>query len=133
MRGPGAECTERAVPCHRRPGFLGHLRERDEARDAGGVDEDLHRPDLAPQALDRGVHARGRRHVGLYRPARAWLFAILLFLAIPVSTAYADSINFFPGGAGPEPLYQTAIALVPTLIGAYVGAAVGWTLRRSRA
>ena len=70
---------------------------------------------------------------GLYRPARAWLFAILLFLAIPVSTAYADSINFFPGGAGPEPLYQTAIALVPTLIGAYVGAAVGWTLRRSRA
>jgi hypothetical protein len=69
---------------------------------------------------------------GLYRPWRAWLFAILLFVAIPISGAYADAINFHPGLTRPAPLYESLVALVPTLIGAYVGAAIGWAMRRAR-
>jgi hypothetical protein len=69
---------------------------------------------------------------GLYRPSRAWLFAVLLFLAIPISGAYADSINFHPGLTKPAPLYESLVALVPTLIGAYAGAAIGWAMRRAR-
>lgn len=70
---------------------------------------------------------------GLYRPGRAWLFAILLFLAIPFSAAYADALGYHPGASKPEPLYQSIIALVPSLAGAYTGVAVRWMVRRSRA
>ena len=70
---------------------------------------------------------------GLYRPGRAWLFAILLFLAVPFSGAYADALGHYPGVGKPEPLYQSVIALLPSLAGAYAGVAVRWMLRRSRA
>jgi hypothetical protein len=69
---------------------------------------------------------------GLYRPWRAWLFAVLLFVAIPISGAYADAINFHPGVVNPAPLYESLVAPALTLIGAYVGAAIGWALRRAR-
>jgi len=69
---------------------------------------------------------------GLYRPRRAWLFAVLLFLAIPLSGAYAEALGYHPGVTKPEPLYQTVIALLPSLAGAYAGVAVRSMLRRSR-
>ena len=70
---------------------------------------------------------------GLYRPGRAWLFAALLFLVIPLSAAYADAVGYHPGVSKPEPLYQSVIALVPSLAGAYGGVAVRWMVRGSRA
>ena len=68
---------------------------------------------------------------GLYRPGRAWLYAILLFLAIPLSGAYADSVGHHPGLVKPEPLYQSVIALIPALMGAYAGVTARWMQRRS--
>lgn len=59
---------------------------------------------------------------GYYRPRRAWLFAGLLWLAIPLSGIYADALNYHPGQVKPAPIYTTLIALVPVLLGAYVGA-----------
>ncbi len=71
--------------------------------------------------------------LGLYRPRRAWLFAVLLFLAIPLSGTYADTLGYHPGVSKPEPLYQSVIALIPSLAGAYAGVAVRSMVRRSRA
>lgn len=59
---------------------------------------------------------------GYYRPRQAWLFAGLLWLAIPVSGIYADAVNYHPVQVKPAPIYTTAVALVPALLGAYVGA-----------
>ena len=33
---------------------------------------------------------------GYYRPRQAWLFAGLLWLAIPISGIYADAVNYHP-------------------------------------
>ena len=65
---------------------------------------------------------------GYYRPRQAWLFAGLLWLAIPISGIYADAVNFHPGQVKPAPLSPTVIALVPVLLGAYAGAAARWLL-----
>jgi hypothetical protein len=65
---------------------------------------------------------------GFYRPRQAWLFAGLLWLAIPISGIYADALNFHPGQLKPAPLYTTLIALIPVLLGAYTGAAARWLL-----
>jgi hypothetical protein len=65
---------------------------------------------------------------GFYRPRQAWLFAALLWLVIPVSGIYADAMNYHPGQVKPEPIFTTVIALIPTLIGAYVGAGASWLL-----
>lgn len=67
---------------------------------------------------------------GLHRPRRAWLFAALLALAVPVSEAWRDAAGYHPLLARPEPLYQTALALVPALAGAGGGAAVRWASGR---
>jgi hypothetical protein len=66
---------------------------------------------------------------GYYRPRQAWLFAGLLWLAIPISGIYADAVNYHPGQLKPAPLYTTLIALIPALLGAYGGAAARWVLR----
>jgi hypothetical protein len=70
---------------------------------------------------------------GLYWPGRAWLYAVILFLAIPVSGAYANALNYHPGVARPAPLYESIVALIPALIGAYAGAGARWVVRGSRA
>ncbi|HXM57145.1 MAG TPA: hypothetical protein VOB72_17225 [Candidatus Dormibacteraeota bacterium] len=63
---------------------------------------------------------------GLHRPSRAWLYAVLLFAAVPVSGAWADAVNYHPGLVKPHPLYESLVALVPALIGVYTAAAVRW-------
>jgi hypothetical protein len=70
---------------------------------------------------------------GAHRPGAAWLAALLLFAAVPVSQAWANAAGYHPGVAAAPPLYETAIALIPALLGAYTGAAVGWGVRQARA
>jgi hypothetical protein len=67
-----------------------------------------------------------------WRPRFAWLFVLVLWLAIPLSSIVADA-NSSPPGAHPHPLYETIIALVPTAIGALMGAGARWTTRQARA
>jgi hypothetical protein len=59
---------------------------------------------------------------GAFRPRRWWLFALVLFVAVPVSGAYADAVNYHPGAVKPAPLYQSIIALVFPAAGALAGA-----------
>jgi hypothetical protein len=66
---------------------------------------------------------------GLHRPGRAWLFAALLFLAVPLSGAWADAVSYHPGPLRPHPLYESAVALIPALLGAYTGAGIRWLSR----
>jgi hypothetical protein len=66
---------------------------------------------------------------GAYRPRRAWLFALLLFAAVPASGLWADAASYHPGLVRPAPLYESVIALIPALAGAYLGAGVRWSLR----
>jgi hypothetical protein len=67
---------------------------------------------------------------GAHRPRMAWLFALVLFAAVPISGAWADAVSYHPGQVKPAPLYESIVALIPALLGAYGGAAVGWTVRR---
>ena len=68
-----------------------------------------------------------------WRPRWAWLFVIVLWLAIPLSSIVADANNYRPGLAAPHPLYETLIALIPTSIGALIGAGARWTMGQARA
>jgi hypothetical protein len=68
---------------------------------------------------------------GLHRPGRAWLYAVLLFAAVPLSGAWADAVSHHPGAAKPAPLYESIVALVPALLGAYAGAGLRWGFRRA--
>jgi hypothetical protein len=67
---------------------------------------------------------------GAHRPGRAWLAAVALFAAVPLSGVWADAASYHPGLVKPAPLYESVIALIPALLGAYAGAAVGWGMRR---
>ena len=67
---------------------------------------------------------------GLDRPRRAWLPALVLFAAVPASQAWANAAGHHPGYE-PGPLYETAIALGPALLGASAGAGLRWTLSRA--
>jgi len=69
---------------------------------------------------------------GVRRPGRAWLYAVILFAAVPLSGAWADAVSYHPGVAKPAPLYESIVALIPAMLGAGAGAAVGWGLRRAR-
>jgi hypothetical protein len=69
---------------------------------------------------------------GCHRPGRAWLFALALFAAVPVSGVWADAVSYHPGLVKPAPLYESVVALIPALLGAYTGALAGWGLRRAR-
>jgi hypothetical protein len=59
---------------------------------------------------------------GWRRPRRAWLAALLLFLAVPLAEVARDALAYHPGAVKPAPVYESAIALVPALLGAYGGA-----------
>jgi hypothetical protein len=63
---------------------------------------------------------------GLHRPGRAWLYALALFAAVPLSGAWADAASSYTGLAKPAPLFESAVALIPAVLGACTGAAVGW-------
>jgi hypothetical protein len=69
---------------------------------------------------------------GISRPGRAWLYALVLFAAVPLSGVWADAVSYHPGLVKPAPLYESVVALIPALLGAYAGAAVGWGMRRAR-
>jgi len=69
---------------------------------------------------------------GLHRPARAWLYALALFSAVPLSEVWASAAHHaYPGVARQAPLYESIIALIPALLGAYAGAAVRWGAGRA--
>jgi hypothetical protein len=67
-----------------------------------------------------------------WRPRWAWLFVLVLWLAIPLSAIYAAQYNFDTTFSRPHPLYETLVALVPTAIGALLGAGARWTLGQAR-
>ena len=70
---------------------------------------------------------------GAHRPGRAWLYALLLFAAVPASGAWANAMSHHPGVAEPAPLYESIVALIPALLGAYAGAGLRWATRARRA
>ena len=66
---------------------------------------------------------------GVHRPARAWLHALVLFAAVPVAEAWHAMAH---GQVSPWQLlsvYQSVLALIPALVGAYGGALVGRAAR----
>ncbi len=69
---------------------------------------------------------------GAYRPRRAWLFAVALFLAVPGAEVARDAFVRHPGAHEPSPVYESAIALIPALLGAYAGAGLRWLARAAR-
>lgn len=70
---------------------------------------------------------------GLHRPTHAWLYALLLFAAVPLSGAWADVVSYHPGVPKPAPFYESIVALIPALLGAYTGVAIRWIASASRA
>jgi len=68
---------------------------------------------------------------GVHRPARAWRYALALFAAVPVSGVWADVVANRASLAGALPVFESVIALIPALLAAYAGAAVGWGVRRA--
>jgi hypothetical protein len=65
--------------------------------------------------------------LGFAHPRRAWAWALMLGLAIPVSYILGFMVNY-PIVDRPHDLYPTLIALVPAFIGAYAGALARWTI-----
>lgn len=60
--------------------------------------------------------------LGLLVPQRAWLWAILTGICLPVGYLVARTLGYLPSSL-PEPgWYASAIALIPAFIGAYGGA-----------
>jgi uncharacterized membrane protein YfcA len=68
-----------------------------------------------------------------WRPRLAWLFVLILWLAIPLSGVIAFANNYHPGLLKPHPLYETLVALIPTALGAMVGAGARWIVGQARA
>ena len=77
--------------------------------------------DVQPVAAGLLIAAFG---YAFYRPRWSWLFALLLFASIPVSSALADG--------GHHPLYETLVALIPAGVGAAAGYGVKTILVASR-
>jgi hypothetical protein len=60
--------------------------------------------------------------VGFLIPHRAWLWAVIVGLCIPLGYLLAQSLGYLPLTL-PEPAwYGSLIALIPAFIGAYIGA-----------
>jgi len=68
-----------------------------------------------------------------WRPRLAWLFVPALWLAIPVSSIVGYANNYHPGLVKAAPLYETLVALIPTALGAAMGAGARWIFRQSGA
>jgi hypothetical protein len=69
---------------------------------------------------------------GWHRPRRAWLLAAVLFLAVPAAETARDALAYHPGAVKPAPLYESVLALVPALVGAYAGAGLRRLARTAR-
>jgi hypothetical protein len=57
-----------------------------------------------------------------WRPRLIWLFIPLLWVAVPASSIVGYAANYHPGIPKPAPLYETLVALIPTALGAAIGA-----------
>jgi len=68
---------------------------------------------------------------GFYRPRWSWLFALVLFAAIPASTIWAYATSY-PVFGGHHPLYEELIAIIPVAIGAAAGAGTRLAVRSPR-
>jgi len=68
---------------------------------------------------------------GAHRPGRAWLAAVALFAAVPLSGVWADAVSYHPGVVKPAPLYESVIALIPALLGAYMRRCCWMGVRRA--
>ncbi|MEP7105733.1 MAG: hypothetical protein ABI838_07795 [Chloroflexota bacterium] len=66
-----------------------------------------------------------------YSPRWSWLYALLLFAAIPASTTWAYATNY-PVYGGHHPIYQELIALIPVVVGAGAGVATRLVWRSSK-
>ena len=62
----------------------------------------------------------------VWRPRSTWYVIPLLWFAIPVSGIVADANNYHPGLFKPHPLYETLVALIPTVAGAVFGLGARW-------
>lgn len=71
--------------------------------------------------------------LGALRPARAWLWALLLGLCMPLSLAVARWRQVDAAWPiGWRNVAESALAVVPALLGAYGGALGRWIFNRSR-
>ena len=66
-----------------------------------------------------------------YSPRWSWLYALLLFAAIPASTTWAYAVNY-PVYGGHHPIYEELIALIPVAVGAGAGAVARLVWRASK-
>jgi hypothetical protein len=68
-----------------------------------------------------------------WQPRLAWIFVLVLWLAVPISGVIADANNFHPGLVKPHPLYETLVALIPAVLGALIGVGARLAVNRARA
>lgn len=65
--------------------------------------------------------------LGLGRPGKAWLWALILAAALPLFYLVSMGLGFSPAD-GPQPgIYALFIVVIPAMIGAYCGALARWT------
>jgi hypothetical protein len=69
---------------------------------------------------------------GLVRPRRAWLWALLVGGGVPVGHVLGPALGRAPAYPVEPGRWITLLALIPALLGAGAGAAVGWVVARLR-
>jgi len=69
---------------------------------------------------------------GLVRPRRAWLWALLVGGGVPVAHLAGPALGMTAEYPVEPGRWITLLALVPALLGAAAGAAVGWIVARLR-
>lgn len=60
--------------------------------------------------------------VGFLLPKRAWLWAIIVGLCLPLGYLFTQSLGILPQTPVEPGWYAAALALIPAFIGAYAGA-----------
>ena len=60
--------------------------------------------------------------LGYLLPARAWVFAIVVALGLPVVYLAGHALGYQPASSPSPGWYASLLALIPAFIGAYVGA-----------
>jgi hypothetical protein len=59
--------------------------------------------------------------LGFLVPPRAWLWAIITGLCLPVGYLFSRAIGYIPAAPLEPGWYASALALIPAFIGAYLG------------